>query len=581
MQKTSSKPSPASDLPKTNLWGFFPSAWAPLLLCGWTLILLNACKKEEAPSQITSVTAKPTPPATRETSPVLVSAEPNSFDEVTAQLDRGGSFYAYVSTEKWLADLTSQLGNWHNFLQSTSGAATPLDQKTYQSLIKFADNLYTHSGVQHSTGVGASSFAIAPKVSRDKLFVHHRTGQGDRPFWSAFGKTPQTLSALDFLPPHTAIAGFANCDANAIVAFLQKEVAQSDIPEAKTTLEKALLQFSTELGLSLQDALGSLADSVGIIITLDSDKPIALPIPDQKVSFPAPQVALLFQVKSERIFRQMDKLIESHDHLTKIDQADLHLRILPPLNDLPLEVCPTIAQWGGYLIVATGEKIVREIIAAKTTGQGFKNTSEFSQIASGLPKMGNGFFIATALAGNQVVRLQKEMIATQPSTTPAQLTLVKKLLEANKSHSFYTVISHLPNGWLAINQSIQLESPTSSTPANSVATSPMVTSLRSKAQAAASLSHARQIAMACKLYADDHGGKFPPSLQGLVPDYLPNVATFVSPFAPSEPIGYVYHPNANSLADPKTVLLEDQFSIRENYLIEVDSGGNGKFRLSK
>ena len=581
MQKIPSKPSPASDLPKTNLWGFFPSAWAPLLLCGWTLILLNACKKEEAPSQITSVTAKPTPPAVRETPPVLVSAEPNSFDEVTAQLDRGGSFYAYVSTEKWLAGLTSQLGNWHNFLQSTPGATTSLDQKTYLGLLKFADNLYAHSGVQHSTGVGASSFAITPKVSRDKLFVHHRPGQGDRPFWSAFGKTPQTLSALDFLPPHTAIAGFVNCDANAIVAFLQNEIAQSDIPEAKTTLEKGLLQFTTELGLSLQDALGSLADSVGIIITLDSDKPIALPIPDQKVSFPAPQVALLFQVKSERIFRQMDKMIESHAHLTKIDQADLHLRILPSLNDLPLEVCPTIAQWGGYLIVATGEKIVRDIIAAKTTGQGLKNTPEFSQLASGLPKVGNGFFIATALAGNQVARLQKEMIATQPSTTPAQLTLAKKLLEANKSHSFYTVISHLPNGWLAINQSIQLESPTSSTPANSATTPPMLTSLRSKAQAAASLSNARQIAMACKLYAADHGGKFPPSLQGLVPDYLPNAAIFVSPFAPSEPIGYIYHPNVDSPPDPKTVLLEDQFSIRENYLIEVDYGGNGKYRVSK
>src|SRR5207253_9875856 len=52
-----------------------------------------------------------------------------------------------------------------------------------------------------------------------------------------------------------------------------------------------------------------------------------------------------------------------------------------------------------------------------------------------------------------------------------------------------------------------------------------------RAHAARSLSNAKQIVMACQLYAIDNEGNFPPSLDALFPQYLTDKAILNSPFA--------------------------------------------------
>lgn len=55
------------------------------------------------------------------------------------------------------------------------------------------------------------------------------------------------------------------------------------------------------------------------------------------------------------------------------------------------------------------------------------------------------------------------------------------------------------------------------------------------------LHHAKTIALACKLYASDHGGKYPARLDELIPGYLPDGSMFSCPFSPgSREIGYEY-----------------------------------------
>jgi len=74
----------------------FPFVLTAVLL----LIVANGCgKKEETKS---STPPQPTQPA------AVVSAEKTSFNEVTAQLDPGGSLYAYLSTSQWLEGLSDE-----------------------------------------------------------------------------------------------------------------------------------------------------------------------------------------------------------------------------------------------------------------------------------------------------------------------------------------------------------------------------------------------------------------------------------------------------------------------------------------
>jgi hypothetical protein len=51
---------------------------------------------------------------------------------------------------------------------------------------------------------------------------------------------------------------------------------------------------------------------------------------------------------------------------------------------------------------------------------------------------------------------------------------------------------------------------------------------------------ARQVATALRNFSSDRGGKYPETLEDLVPDYLPDREMLRSPLSPTEPVGYLY-----------------------------------------
>ena len=74
-----------------------------------------------------------------------------------------------------------------------------------------------------------------------------------------------------------------------------------------------------------------------------------------------------------------------------------------------------------------------------------------------------------------------------------------------------------------------------------------------------SLNNAKLLGLACNTYAIDHDGNFPPSLDALYPTYLKDRHFLISPYAPSEPIGYEYTPGLTETSPPNTIFIEDKF----------------------
>ena len=84
------------------------------LLAG-TVALFAGCKPKESA----------TPPGTPAASPAhggIVSAEKNSFDQVTAKLDKGGNFYLYLSTEQALSSLSKNIATFSNVFSQMPAA---------------------------------------------------------------------------------------------------------------------------------------------------------------------------------------------------------------------------------------------------------------------------------------------------------------------------------------------------------------------------------------------------------------------------------------------------------------------------
>ncbi len=86
--------------------------------------------------------------------------------------------------------------------------------------------------------------------------------------------------------------------------------------------------------------------------------------------------------------------------------------------------------------------------------------------------------------------------------------------------------------------------------------------LRRRATENAALFNGKTLGLCCKQYAIDHDGNYPPSLEVLVPKYLPDRIYLASPLRPSEPIGYTYFPGLKDTSPSDAILLKDKFDSR-------------------
>lgn len=536
-------------------------------------LLLGGCNNAGTSTTAPEAPASSPAPAA---SPALKSATPNSFDDVTAQLDPGGDFYLYLSTAQWLGKLSKGIDTLHDLILSGSGAQSlPDTQKAGQGFAVLKD-IIQKSGLEDITGLGASSIALAPDLFRNKIFVHHYPDKGAGILWSLYGTAPHPLSALDFLPADTALAGFGDFDLAQLVTFLRQEASQSGIPELNQAVAQWQTQFAGLTGLQLDDVLGSLNGSMGMVLTLDATTTISIPIAAQPQTIPAPRLALLIAVKNDLVFKQVDKMLAGNPAVVKVDQPGLQMRTMSIPIMPALGLLPTVAQWNGFLIIASDDKIVRDMVAVQGGAPGIKSTAEFATLSAGLPQQGNSFGLSTQRFFDTLRQVQGQMLANQPGSSAAQAALMQRLISRyQKAGHMFAVGSLMPNGWLSVSQgsqgSSQMLAPMLIAPAAILAglALPAFTGVREKALETKSMSNAKQLGLACKQYAIDNNGNFPPSLDALFPTYLTDRSILGSPLMPGDPAGYIYTPGLKDTDPADTILIEDKFAPLKHIRIVV------------
>ncbi len=94
----------------------------------------------------------------------------------------------------------------------------------------------------------------------------------------------------------------------------------------------------------------------------------------------------------------------------------------------------------------------------------------------------------------------------------------------------------------------------------------------SKAERSISLSNGKHIAIACRAYADDHGGAYPQTLLELTPKYLPNPKMLECPLSGhSAPIGYEYYGAKGPNPPSKILLVSKALSRKSRIVVRVDT----------
>jgi hypothetical protein len=388
---------------------------------------------------------------------------PNSFADVTAQLDPGGEFYLYVSTAQWLARLSDAVDTVQNVvLSSHPQSITQIARAAEMSAL--AKDVIRKSGLQDISGLGASSFNYAPGLYRNKIFLHHYPAQSTGLIWSLYGKSTHPLTALDMLPADTSAASYGDFDLAQLINFVRTEAVQSGIPEYKQAVDQAETQFFGVSGLKLDDVLASLNGSLGAVITLDASNIISIPINQQVQMIPAPRLAFLIAVKNDLIFNQVNKMIAGNPGVIKTEEPGLRMRTMPVPFVMPtVNLRPSIASWNGFLIIATDDTIIRKIIAAQKEGHGFKDMPEYARLSAGLPQQGNSFAIMTQLAVDTMKKFQDSVIANAQGPAPTQAAKAQQMV--NEYQQILRQYQHtgpaisiggvLPNGLLSVSQGTQ------------------------------------------------------------------------------------------------------------------------------
>lgn len=386
------------------------------------------------------------PPAGTAKAPEIVSAEKTSFDEVTAKLNKGGNLFVYLDTQQIMTGLSNRITAASNFV--TALPAIPSDKReTAGRVIGALNGLAVNSGVDEISGLGMSSIAREPDFYYGKLVLYHYPGQNNGIIWSLFGAAPHPLD-VDLLPDTTAMAFFSDFDLQMAWTNINHWLSGLDIPGVADALRQTPKQFHQQTGLALNDTLNSLGGDYGLIFTLDEHKRITLPVPGHKLDVPSPGLAIIVKVNDDTIFNRVDEALKNAPALSmllsKVDDPDLKMRTVNVPLPIPLELRPSIARSGDYLIVASSDTLVREILAVKS-GQkkGFKATDDFKKLSQGIPEQGNNFALVTRVFSRTAFEVGQQFAPDDADASSAG----QKLFNADTNSFSYSVGLNGPDGW--------------------------------------------------------------------------------------------------------------------------------------
>jgi hypothetical protein len=416
----------------------FSSTLLTLVVLGAGILLFSSCdKKSNAPGSNDS--GKPS-----------VSAEKNSFKEVTSQLDAGGDFYLYLGTEQVLSGLSGKISGWRELVGSLPD--TREDREQVSHVFDVITHLISESGIEDVSGLGVSSIARENGLYRTKTFLHHYPGKGAGFGWTLFGQKPHELTSLNFLPANTALAMFSDTDVPLLWSVIEKECERSGIPQVDEHLKTFVLNFERGTGLKWNDVLASLGGEYGIVMTLDDTKMISVPMAGHPLQIPEPGLMLVAKVKNDIIFDRIDKAMQQAGQtVIRVDKGDLKMRTMPVPLPLPIQFRPTVATSDGYLFISTSDSVIQEAIAVKG-GQkpGLKSTEEFKRLSAGIPTQGNQLYYMSRRFGETMIEIQRQTLAMNSGAEPKVRQLFETFLRPGKATFAYSVTANTDEGLLSV-----------------------------------------------------------------------------------------------------------------------------------
>lgn len=433
------------------------------------------------------------------------TVESNSFDEVTAKLDKGGNFYLYAGTEKLAKTVDEFALKLRTMLEKEIKSGE--EKADALNIFDFIYGMVKNSGLMDVSGVGISTIALEPDLNRSKIVFHHYKGKGNGLIWNLIKPEPHALTHLELLPADTVLAGSSDSGLNVLWEWIKKEAQTSNLPKLKQgilVLEPMLQQQGIELGKLL-----SSIDEVGYVLTLDSRKKAAIPLGKDKpaLEIPEPALAIVFVVKDDSLFNLLQSKMPFAQKSPNPEMKMLQI----PVPPMPFTVQPVIIQKEGLLIAASNNDIVNAMFAAKKSGKGLISTVEFKKLSEGIPTKGNSFRFGSSRLSQTVMELQSQLVRTAAEGKGENQTVMDIMTMFQKKYGMFGVLRNTDEGTIYVmNHGFDMEAflllPLSVTLGIVAAIAiPNLLTAKEKGKQKATMGDMKTIGMAIKMYIADNG----------------------------------------------------------------------------
>lgn len=352
----------------------------------------------------------------------------NTFWETTARLDKGGEVFAYLHAEQVMRAIRQVLEGFDKAVE-----LMPEERKAKaRSGFAAARMMFDNFGLDEISGVGVSSFSFKPGLHRVRIVLHHRPGKDQGLIWNAAGAAARPLDELNLLPADAALAVSQDLDIAKLIEWSGRSGSQAADEEGKAmpgpdqmiALMKGALQMA---GIDFDRLMASYGGRFGYLITLNTEKRVALPAQDKPVLIPEPAFALFIRVNDDYIFDTIKAKAAESGIPQAVGEQDAQKIVFPPIL-APFPVEPAIAQKGGWLVAASRPSLLDAVLSGQ--GPRLSADKEFKEIASRLPRKGNGFGYVSPRLMRAVAQAMRENLTGFPASSA--LARIAGILDQSK-----------------------------------------------------------------------------------------------------------------------------------------------------